>query len=155
MLQEKTPAPDFTLQNSSGQDVKLSDFIGKKVILYFYPKDDTPGCTVEACAFRDNFPDFQSINAVIIGISPDAPESHKKFRNKFDLPFLLLADTDRTVLRLYEAEKEKMMYGKKRMGVQRSTYIIDEEGTIIKVYPNVKPDGHAREILDFIDSLNQ
>ncbi len=155
MLQEQTPAPDFTLQNSSGQDVRLSDFIGKKVVLYFYPKDDTPGCTVEACAFRDTFADFQSINAVIIGISPDAPDSHKKFRNKFDLPFLLLADTDRTVLKLYEAEKEKMMYGKKRMGVQRSTYIIDEEGTIMKVYPNVKPDGHAREILDFIDSQDQ
>jgi thioredoxin-dependent peroxiredoxin len=153
MIQEGMKAPDFTLQSGEGHTVSLSDFIGKKVILYFYPRDNTPGCTTEACEFRDTHDDYQNSGAVVIGVSPDTVSSHKKFSGSHDLPFILLADPEKEVIRLYEAEKEKNMYGKMVMGVQRSTFVIDEEGTILKIFPKVKAEGHAREVLAFIDSL--
>ncbi len=153
MIQEGMKAPDFMLQSGEGHTISLSDFIGKKVILYFYPRDNTPGCTTEACEFRDTHDDYQNSGAVVIGVSPDTVASHKKFGGSHDLPFLLLADPEKEVIRLYEAEKEKNMYGKMVMGVQRSTFVIDEEGTILKIFPKVKAEGHAREVLAFIDSL--
>ena len=153
MLQEGIQAPDFTLLSGEGHSVSLSDFIGKKVILYFYPRDNTPGCTTEACQFRDSHDDYRESGAVVIGVSPDTAASHKKFSSAHDLPFLLLADPDKAVIRLYEAEKEKNMYGRKVLGVQRCTYVIDEEGTIVKAFASVKADGHAGEVLSFLDSL--
>src|SRR5262249_19768839 len=119
-------APDFTVLNDEGQKVKLSDFKGKKVVLYFYPKDDTPGCTKEACAFRDGFDEIKAQGAVVIGVSVDSVDSHKKFKNKFDLNFPLLADTDKKIVEAYGTWKEKSMYGKKYMGIERTTFIVDE-----------------------------
>jgi len=153
MLQEKTKAPDFTLQSANGLDINLSDFTGKKVILYFYPRDNTPGCTVEACEFRDAYEEYQNAGAVIIGISPDTVSKHKSFSGQYDLPFLLLADTEKKVIKAYGAEKVKQADGKTTMGIQRSTFVIDEEGTIVKVFPKVTPAGHAKEILKFIDGI--
>ncbi len=151
MLQEGIQAPDFTLKSANGFDVTLSDFTGKKVILYFYPRDNTPGCTTEACEFRNAFDEYQNAGAVIIGISPDTVSKHKSFSSKYDLPFLLLADPEKKVIKTYGAGKLKTMYGKTTLGIQRSTFVIDEEGTIIKVFPKVSPAGHAKEILAFID----
>ena len=147
MLNEGTKAPDFTLQNEKEEQIALSKFAGRKVVLYFYPRDDTPGCTKEACAFRDAYDDILEKGAVVIGISGDDVKSHRKFKDKYDLPFYLLADPEHEVIEKYGAWVEKSMYGKKYMGTQRSTYVIDEEGNIMKVFPKVKPAEHAAEVL--------
>jgi peroxiredoxin Q/BCP len=141
-------APDFTLLDQDGKKVSLKDFTGKKVVLYFYPKDNTSGCTKEACNFRDEFPKFKKSDAVIIGISPDSVNSHKKFAEKYNLPFTLLSDEDKKVLEKYEVWKEKSMYGRKYMGVERTTYVIDENGKIKKIFNKVKVDGHNKEVME-------
>ena len=141
-------APDFTLLDQDGQKVSFKDFIGKKVVLYFYPKDNTSGCTKEACNFRDDFPKFKKSDAVIIGISPDSVNSHKKFAEKYNLPFTLLSDEDKKVLEKYKVWKEKSMYGRKYMGVERTTYVIDENGKIKKIFNKVKVDGHNKEVME-------
>ena len=148
MLEIGKKAPDFTLPDQDGKKISLKDFIGKKVVLYFYPKDNTSGCTKEACNFRDDFPKFKKFDAVIIGISPDSSASHKKFIEKYDLPFTLLSDEDKKVLEKYEVWKEKSMYGRKYMGVERTTYIIDEKGKIKKIFNKVKVDGHNQEVME-------
>lgn len=147
MISENSPAPDFTLADDSGKGVSLSSFKGKTVVLYFYPKDDTPGCTKEACGFRDAFDAFLAKGAVVIGVSPDAQASHGKFKAKYGLPFMLLSDPDHAVLEAYGAWGEKSMYGKKYEGVLRSTVVIGTDGKVKKVFPKVKPEGHAEEIL--------
>ncbi len=147
MLEVGKKAPDFVLPDQDGKKVSLKDFKGKKIVLYFYPKDNTSGCTKEACNFRDEFPKFKKSSAVIIGVSPDSVGSHKKFAEKYDLPFMLLADEDKKVLQLYDVWKEKSMYGKKYMGVERTTYIIDENGKIKKIFNKVKVDGHNEEVM--------
>ncbi len=141
-------APDFTLLNQDGKKISLKDFKGKKIVLYFYPKDNTSGCTKEACSFRDDFPKFKKTDAVILGVSPDSVSSHKKFAEKYNLPFNLLADEDKKIVQLYDVWKEKSMYGKKYMGVERTTYIIDEEGKIKKIFNKVKVDGHNVEVME-------
>ncbi len=148
MLKTNEKAVDFTLKNQDGEDVSLSDFKGKKVVLYFYPKDDTPGCTTEACGLRDVYDDILDLGAVVLGVSADNEASHTKFRNKYNLPFHLLADTEKEVLNAYGAWGEKSMYGKKYMGVIRSTYLIDEEGNVSHVWPKVSPKKHASEVLE-------
>lgn len=140
MLEEGMKAPDFTLPDQDGNPVSLSDFKGKKVILYFYPKDMTAGCTKQACAYRDLYPQFEKEGAVVLGISKDTVKSHQKFKEKYDLPFTLLADPERKVLEEYDVLKEKTMYGKKVMGTVRTTYLIDENGIIEKAYAKVKPE---------------
>lgn len=134
-----TTAPDFELATDGGQTLKLSDLRGKRVILYFYPKDDTPGCTTQACGFRDNYPVIEEKNAVVLGISPDGTKSHAKFKTKFDLPFTLLADEEHKVAESYGVWVEKSMYGRKYMGVERSHFVIDEQGKIIDAQIKVKP----------------
>lgn len=151
MLETGKKAPEFTLPDGNGNEVSLSDFKGKKVVLYFYPKDNTSGCTQEACDFRDTFPEFGKVNAVILGMSPDPVKSHKKFSDKFELPFTLLADENKEVLEAYGVWKEKSMYGKKYMGVERTTVVIDEEGIIRHVFPKVKVNGHVDEVLKVIN----
>lgn len=146
MPEEGKKAPSFSVFDSNGVKVSLNDFKGRKLVLYFYPKDNTSGCTKEACDFRDFFPDFKKLKAAVIGISPDSVESHKKFVQKLNLPFILLSDEKKEVVRKYGVWKEKSMYGKKYMGVERTTFIIDEEGKIIKVFPKVKVDGHVEEV---------
>jgi peroxiredoxin Q/BCP len=141
-------APDFSLQDQDGNKVSLKDFKGKKVVLYFYPKDNTSGCTKEACNFRDDFPKFKKTAAVILGVSPDTVESHKNFTAKYNLPFKLLSDEDKKVLKKYDVWKEKSMYGRKYMGVVRTTYIIDENGKIKNVFNKVKVDGHNSELME-------
>ena len=141
-------APDFTLMGSDGKEHKLSDYKGKKVVLYFYPKDNTPGCTTEACDFRDNINEITNLNAVVLGISKDNLNSHNKFIEKFNLPFILLSDEDKVVCNLYDVIKEKNMYGKKVLGIERSTFIIDEEGNLIKEFRKVKVKGHIEEVLN-------
>lgn len=141
-------APDFSLLNQDGKKVSLKDFKGKKVVLYFYPKDNTSGCTKEAFSFRDDFPNFKKTDAVILGVSPDSVTSHKKFAEKYNLPFNLLADEEKKVIQQYDVWKEKSMYGKKYMGVERTTYIIDEEGKIKKIFNKVKVDGHNIEVME-------
>ena len=143
-------APDFSLPDTDGKTVRLSDFQGKKVILYFYPKDDTPGCTQEACDFRDAMPRFAEANAVIVGVSPDDGGSHEKFRRKYDLPFILLSDTEHKVAGLYGVWKKKSMYGKTFMGVERSTFYIDEQGKLAEEFRRVKVDGHVEVILNLV-----
>ena len=150
MLEIKTPAPDFALSDKDGNTVRHSDFRGKKVILYFYPKDNTPGCTRQACAFGGAYEEFKELGAVVIGISKDSAESHRKFAEKYDLPFILLSDPEHKVIEDYGVWQEKKLYGKVSMGVVRSTYIIDEEGLIEKVMPKVKPDTNAAEILEYL-----
>lgn len=151
MLETNTKAIDFTLKNQFNVDVSLSDFKGKKVVLYFYPKDSTPGCTKQACAFRDNYERFKDNDIVVIGVSVDDIKSHQKFIEKFDLPFILLADTEKRVVNDYGVWIEKTMYGKKYMGTQRSTFIINEDGIIEKVFDKAKPDTNAKEILDYLN----
>ena len=150
MLAEKTKAPDFTLEDKDGNKVSLSDFIGKKVVLYFYPKDNTPGCTKQACAFATAYDGFKQKDIVVIGISKDSTKSHQKFAEKYDLPFILLSDPEVSVIQAYDVWKEKKLYGKVSMGVVRSTYIIDEEGFIEKAMEKVKPDTNAGEILEYL-----
>jgi peroxiredoxin Q/BCP len=147
LLAVGTQAPEFTTTDQDGKTRKLSDFKGKKVILYFYPKDNTSGCTKEACAFRDNFAKFRQLNVEVLGVSVDGEKSHKSFVQKYDLPFTLLADTDKRLVQAYGAWGEKSMYGKKYMGTNRVTYLIDEAGKIAAVFPRVKPDTHAGDIL--------
>ncbi len=146
-LKEGSVAPDFKLPSSSGKTVKLSDFRGKKVVLYFYPKDDTSGCTAEACSFRDNLPKFDKLDAVILGISKDSLDSHNDFIKKYRLNFTLLSDEDTKVNQLYGTWKEKNMYGKKYWGTERSTFVIDDKGIIRKVFRKVIVDGHEKEVL--------
>jgi len=154
MLEINTKAPDFTLLDKDGNLVSLSDFAGKKVVLYFYPKDNTPGCTRQACAFAANFEQFKTIDAVVIGISKDSVASHLKFAQKYELPFILLSDTELAAIQAYDVWKEKKLYGKTSMGVVRTTYIIDENGFIEMVMPKVKPDINATEILEYLKKDN-
>jgi peroxiredoxin Q/BCP len=147
-------APPFTLLDDNGQKVSLSDFKGEKVVLYFYPKDDTPGCTKEACAFRDGIDDLRESGAVVLGVSADSVESHKKFSTKYDLNFPLLSDVDKKVLRAYGVWKEKSLYGRKFMGIERTTYVIDEEGKIAHIFPKVKVDAHLEDVLGELELLS-
>jgi peroxiredoxin Q/BCP len=149
-VDEGQPAPDFTLADQTGKQVTLSKLKAAPIVLYFYPKDDTPGCTKEACNFRDAFADYKDAGAVILGVSPDDPESHAKFAKKFDLPFVLLADPDHKVCELYGVWKEKNMYGKKYMGVERTTFVIDSKKIVRKVFAKVRVDGHSAAVLDAI-----
>lgn len=150
MLKTGEKAPEFSLLSDSGEKINLRDFKGKKVILYFYPKDNTSGCTKEACDFRDSIKIFQKKNAVVIGISKDSIESHKKFKSKFNLPFTLLSDEQTDVLNKYGVWKEKSMYGKKYMGIERTTFIISKKGIIENIFSKVKVNGHVQEILNTI-----
>ena len=148
MLDVGKKAPDFSLLNQDEKKISLKDFIGQKVVLYFYPKDDTSGCTKEACSFSDDLPKFSKIDAVVLGVSPDSVKSHKKFSEKYKLKFDLLADDEKKVVEKYDVWKEKSMYGRKYMGVERTTFIIDEIGKIKKIFNKVKVDGHNREVLE-------
>lgn len=150
MLEAGTKAPDFTLLNKNGEQVSLSQFLGKKVVLYFYPRDNTPGCTKQACAFAQSYDVFRERDVVIIGISKDSVASHVKFAKKHQLPFILLSDPELKAIQAYDVWKEKKLYGKVSMGVVRTTYVIDEQGFIEKVMPKVKPDTNAAEILDYL-----
>ena len=154
MLEIGSVAPGFTLTADDGAQVSLSDFRGKRVALYFYPKADTPGCTRQACAIRDVYPELEGEGVAVIGISPDPPEKLVKFRQKHNLPFILLSDPDHRVAEAYGAWGEKKMYGKSYMGIIRSTFIIDEEGKIIKVFPKVKVQNHSQEVLDVLRSAD-
>jgi peroxiredoxin Q/BCP len=147
MLKEGDKAPAIRLDTDTGEPFKLSDLKGKKVVLYFYPKADTPGCTVEACEFRDQSKKFAGKDAVIVGISPDAVKSQSKFKEKFGLPFTLLCDVDKEAAQAYGVYKEKNMYGKKMMGIERTTFIIGADGRIAKIFPKVKAQGHADQVL--------
>jgi peroxiredoxin Q/BCP len=146
-------APDFTLPATDGSTVRLLDLRGKKVVLYFYPKDDTPGCTKEACAFRDNLGVLQSMGVVVLGVSPDSVASHQKFAQKYGLPFPLLADEGAQVATTYGVWKEKKQYGRTYMGIERTTFLIDENGIVQRVFPKVKVDGHVEEVIEAIRSL--
>ena len=150
MLTIGTKAPDFTLFDKNGNAVSLSQFLGKRVVLYFYPKDNTPGCTRQACAFAGAYKEFEARDVVVIGISRDSVASHQKFAEKYELPFILLSDPDRVAIEAYGVWQEKKNYGKVSMGVVRSTYLIDAEGKIEAVMPNVKPDTNAAEILEML-----
>lgn len=150
MLTIGTQAPDFTLFDKNGNAVSLSDFLGKRVVLYFYPKDNTPGCTRQACAFAGAYKEFEARDVVVIGISRDSVASHQKFAEKYELPFILLSDPDRVAIEAYGVWQEKKNYGKVSMGVVRSTYLIDAEGKIEAVMPKVKPDTNAAEILEML-----
>lgn len=152
-LEPGDKAPAFTLTTDSGKQAKLSQFKGQPVVLYFYPKDDTPGCTKQACAFRDAQSKLASSGAVVLGVSPDSVESHGKFRDKFGLNFPLLADPDHAVAEAYGAWREKNMYGKKSMGIQRSTYLIDAKGKIAKVWKKVNVEGHDTSVLEALEAL--
>jgi thioredoxin-dependent peroxiredoxin len=147
LLEVGTEAPQFKARNQDGKTVALSDFIGKKVLLYFYPKDHTAGCTKEACAFRDHWGALQQLNVEILGVSIDDEQSHKSFAQRYDLPFTLLADPDKSLVQAYGVWGEKRLYGKKYLGTHRVTYLIDESGRIAAVFPKVKPEQHAAEIL--------
>jgi peroxiredoxin Q/BCP len=143
MVERGTPAPDFTLPSDDRGDVVLSSFRGRKVVLYFYPKDDTSGCTAQACELRDSLPRFEGVDAVILGVSPDSVASHARFREKYGLNFALLADEDHAVAEAYGVWKEKSMYGRTYMGIERSTFLIDEEGVVAEAWRKVKVEGHA------------
>ena len=147
LLEVGDKAPAFKAKNQEGEMVSLSDFKGKKLVLYFYPKDDTPGCTKEACSFRDGWSKFRKRGVAVLGVSTDDEKSHRKFAEKFSLPFPLLADPEKKIVTDYGVWGEKSMYGRKYMGTNRVTYLIDEKGKIAAVWPKVKPDGHADEIL--------
>ena len=147
MLEVGTKAPEFTLPDKDGNPVSLSDFLGKKVVLYFYPKDNTPGCTKQACAFAAAYEGFRAKNVAVIGVSRDSVASHQKFAAKYDLPFILLSDPELQAIQAYGVWQEKKLYGKVSMGVVRSTYLIDEQGVIARVMPKVKPDTNAADIL--------
>lgn len=147
LLKSGDKAPEISLDTDSGEHFKLSSLAGKNVVLYFYPKADTPGCTKESCEFRDTSSKFKAANTVIVGVSPDASKAQAKFKDKFDLPFTLLADVDHEAAEAYGVWKEKSMYGKKYMGIERTTFIIGPDGHVKKVFPKVKVDGHAEEVL--------
>ena len=146
-IAENITAPDFELQDETGKLHKLHDYRGKAVVLYFYPKDDTPGCTTEACSFRDSYADYANEGVTIIGISPDSPKSHAKFKEKHHLPFTLLSDEDHKVCEEYGVWVKKKMYGREYYGIARTTFLINPDGMILKVFENVKPDGHSKEVL--------
>jgi peroxiredoxin Q/BCP len=150
MVEKGDIAPEFTLPSDGGEAVTLSRLRGKKVVLYFYPEDDTPGCTIEACAFRDAMPRFDGVDAVILGVSPDSVDSHRAFRDKFALTFPLLADEDRAVCEAYGVWRERSRGGRRSMSVERSTFLIDEEGRIEAVWRNVKAEGHAEMLADLL-----
>jgi peroxiredoxin Q/BCP len=152
MVEEGKPAPDFELKSDAGETVRLSDLRGKPVVLYFYPKDDTPGCTAQACGIRDAWGEFQRAGAVVLGVSPDDEASHVAFKEKYDLPFSLLADTDHATADEYGVWVEKNMYGKNYWGVERSTFVIDADGNVAKELRRVKPDTHADEVLAALSS---
>jgi peroxiredoxin Q/BCP len=147
VIQEGQPAPDFELPSDSGDTVTLSSLRGKPVVLYFYPKDDTPGCTTQACGIRDAYGEFERAGAVVLGVSPDDERSHGKFRDKYELPFTLLADTDHEVAERYGVWGEKTYMGRTYMGINRSTFVIDGDGMVTKVFPQVKPATHADDVL--------
>jgi peroxiredoxin Q/BCP len=148
MLKEGTTAPAFKTNDANGETVSLKDLRGQKVVLYFYPKDDTPGCTKEACSFRDEFAQFKKRGIAVLGVSPDSESKHKKFETKYSLPFTLLADTDHAIADAYGVWGEKKFMGRKYMGVHRTTFLIDEKGKIKKVFEKVKPEDHASEVLE-------
>ena len=152
-VEEGKAAPDFELAPDTGEKVKLSDLRGKQVVLYFYPKDDTPGCTTQACGIRDAYQEFRDRGALVFGISADDEASHQKFKAKYELPFTLLADTDREAIEAYDVWKEKSMYGKKYMGIERSTFVVDRDGNLAKELRKVKPAEHADQVLKVLDSL--
>lgn len=147
-------APDFKLMGSDGKEHSLSDYKGKNIVLYFYPKDNTAGCTTEACDFRDNIQSFHDLNAIILGVSRDSLASHDKFITKLSLPFVLLSDPDETVCKLYDVIKEKNMYGKKYMGVERSTFLINKEGILIEEFRKVRVKGHIEKVLDKLKEID-
>jgi peroxiredoxin Q/BCP len=147
MLKEGDKAPEITLRTDAGEPFRLSDLRGKRVVLYFYPRADTPGCTTEACEFRDDIGAFAGKDAVVVGVSPDKPAAQAKFKNKYDLPFTLLADEEKAAAEAYGVWKEKNMYGKKTMGIERTTFVIGPDGNIEKIYAKVKAKGHAAEVL--------
>lgn len=153
MVEKGQKAPVITLNDQDGKKVSLNDFKGKNIILYFYPKDNTSGCTLEACNFRDDFPKFGNMKAVILGVSPDSVESHKKFAEKYNLPFRLLSDEKKSVLNKYGVWKEKSMYGIKYMGVERSTIVIDKVGKIRKIFRKVKVADHNKEVMEVLKEL--
>jgi thioredoxin-dependent peroxiredoxin len=144
---EGEPAPEFELTSESGERVRLSDLRGRPVVLYFYPRDDTPGCTTQACGFRDAYDRFRDRGAVVLGVSPDDEASHGRFKAKYSLPFTLLADPDREAAEAYGVWREKTMYGKKRMGIERSTFVIGPDGTVVRALRGVRPEGHADQVL--------
>ena len=148
MIEEGKPAPDFELQSDTGETVRLSDFRGKPVVLYFYPKDDTPGCTTEACEFRDSYDTFRERGIEVLGISPDDVASHEKFKSKYNLPFTLLADPERTVAEAYGVWGERTYAGKTYLGINRSTFLIDEDGNVARAMLGIKPAGHAAAVLE-------
>lgn len=150
MVAEGQPAPEFDLVSDAGERVRLADLRGRPVVLYFYPRDDTPGCTAEACGFRDAYGLFRERGAVVLGVSPDDEASHVRFKEKYALPFTLLADPDREAAEAYGVWREKTMYGKKRMGIDRSTFVIDADGIVVKAMRGVRPDGHPEQVLDAI-----
>ena len=152
MLEIGTKAPEFSLPDKEGNVVSLSDFLGKKVVLYFYPRDNTPGCSRQACAFAGAYEGFKAKNIAVIGVSKDSAASHMKFAEKYNLPFILLSDPERQAIEAYDVWKEKKLYGKVSFGVERSTYIIDEQGYIEKAMPKVKPDTNAEEILAYLEA---
>ena len=151
-IEPPAKAPVFSLKATDGATVKLAGLKGKAVVLYFYPKDDTPGCTTEACAFRDRLPEIQKLGAIVLGVSPDDVASHKKFSEKFSLNFPLLVDTDHKLAEKYGAWREKNMYGKVSMGIQRSTFLIDAEGAVVKVWKKVSVDGHDQQVIDALQT---
>ena len=155
MLKEGQAAPAFKLQDDEGNWVSLADFLGTHVVLYFYPKDDTPGCTTEACSFQSQSPEFRTRGIAIVGVSADSVESHQKFKAKYHLGFPLLSDPDMKAIKAYGVWKEKSMYGKKYMGIERTTFIIDEHGKIEKVFPRVKVSDHVKEIFDCFSALKR
>ena len=153
MISVGKSAPTFSLDTDAGEKLSLKDLKGRPVVLYFYPKDDTPGCTVEACEFRDAFPRFKGSKAIILGISPDSVKSHQKFKEKFDLPFTLLADEDHAIAEKYGVWQKKSMYGRSYMGIARTTFVIDKDGKVAKIFEKVKPKGHAEAVEQAIDEL--
>jgi len=153
MLEIGMKAPDFTLPDKDGNSVSLSGFLGKKVVLYFYPKDNTPGCTRQACAFAAAYEGFKAKDVVVIGVSKDSTASHQKFAQKYDLPFLLLSDPELQAIQSYGVWQEKKLYGKVSMGVVRTTFLIDEQGNLSKIMPKVKPDTNAGEILAYLNEV--
>jgi peroxiredoxin Q/BCP len=152
MVEEGKPAPDFEATTDAGERVKLSDFRGKSVVLYFYPRDDTPGCTLEACAFRDTISEFEQRGAVVLGVSPDDEASHVRFKEKYELPFTLIADPEHSVAEKYGVWGEKNYAGKKYMGISRTTFVIGPDGNVVKTMHNVKPDGHPEKVLEALPS---
>jgi len=153
MIQEKTKAPDFNLLDEDGNSHSLSEYKGTPLILYFYPKDNTPGCTTEACNFRDDYSAYEKAKVTILGVSPDSVKSHKKFKEKYQLPFTLLSDPDHTVCEAYGVWAEKQMMGKKYMGILRTTFVINKDGVVEKVFEGVKPSEHSKEVLAVVKNL--